>query len=221
MADYRLNRPGKVIDSLLDKIDSFPFEDLINKVFPLTFRSFSGGGTFEVGQEVTPTISWSLERKNEEILPESATVNGSTNGVSADLKSYSGTPITQDTSYHVSATNGTTVERTASYTFKYKKFWGVSEKLTINSSDIEGMSNAFATSKTMGKTVFNCTGGKYPYYILPAEMADGVEVWINGFKNTDLDVSDLQITNSYNVSKMYKVIRLNNIQTGVLNVEFK
>lgn len=201
---------------------SIPVEELMNQVFPLSFRTFSSGGTFEVGQTVTPILSWSLERKNEEVLPESATVNGSTNGVSADFKTYSGTAISGDTSYHVSVTYGSqSVERTASYSFRYKKYWGASEKPVLDSADVLAMSSSFATSKAMGKTVFNCTGGKYPYYILPAEMASGVEVWVNGFRNSDLDISELEVTNSFNMTKMYKVIRLNNIQTGVLNVEFK
>lgn len=196
--------------------------DLMNKVFPLSFRSFSGGGMFEVGQEVTPALSWSLERKNEEVLPEAATVNGSRNGVSADFKSYIGTAISGDMSYLVAVSYGTqSVEKTASYSFRYKKYWGVSEKAVLDSADVIEMSSAFASSKLMGKTVFDCSGGKYPYYILPEDMANDVEVWINGFRNSDLDISELEVTNSFNVTKKYKAIRLNNIQTGVLNVEFK
>lgn len=202
--------------------ESLPIEDLMNQVFPLGFRSFSGGGTFEIGQEITPALSWSLERKGEEVLPESATVNGNIAGVSADFKSFTGTAIKSDTSYRVSAKYGAqSVERIASYSFRYKKFWGVSEKPVLDSADVLAMSNSFAMSKTMGRTVFNCTGGKYPYYVLPTEMADGVEVWVNGFRNSDLDITEMEVTNNFNVTKKYKAIRLNNIQTGVLNVEFK
>lgn len=197
-------------------------KELMNEVFKLAFRSFSGGGTFEVGQTVTPALSWSLERKSEEVLPNSATVNGSTDGISSDFKTFTGMAISGDTSYHVSVTYGTqSVERTASYSFRYKKYWGVSDKKILDSADVLAMSNSFATSKLQGKTVFDCSGGKYPYYVLPAEMADGVEVWVNGFRNSDLDISELEVTNSFNATKKYKVIRLNNIQTGVLNVEFK
>lgn len=221
------NTAERVGGLLVDMTDCFSdilkdSEDLINKVFPLTFRTFSGGGTFEVGQEVTPGLSWTLERKNEEVFPTSATVNGREDGVSSDFKSFTGTVISTDKSYRVTATCGTqSVERTASYSFRYKKYWGVSEKPVLDSADILVMSSSFATSKTMGRTVFNCTGGKYPYYVLPADMADGVEFWVNGFRNSDLDITEMEVTNSFNVTKKYKVIRLNNIQTGVLNVEFK
>lgn len=197
-------------------------KELMNEVFKLAFRSFSGGGTFEVGQTITPALSWSLERKGEEVLPNSATVNGSTNGVSGDFKSFTGMAISGDTSYQVKASYGTqSIERTASYSFRYKKFWGVSDKEKLDSADVLTMSSSFATSKLQGKTVFDCSGGKYPYYVLPAEMADGVEVWVNGFRNSDLDITEMEVTNNFNVTKKYKAIRLNNIQTGVLNVEFK
>lgn len=204
------------------KWEPLPMDDIMNKVFPLSFRSFNGGGTFEKGQTVTPSISWSLARKNEEVQPSSVTVNGLTEGISSDLKAYTGEPITADSSYRVNAICGIqAVERTAVYSFRFMKYWGISDKVVLNGADVLGMNHSFATSKAMGKTVFNCTGGKYPYYIIPEELLDSIEVWINGFRNTDIDVSDLEVTNDYNISKMYKVVRLNTIQTGVLTIEYK
>lgn len=221
------NTAERVGGLLVDMADCFgnilkDSEELMNEVFPLSFRLFSGGGIFEKGQTVTPGISWALERKNEELQPSSATVNGSSEGISNDLESYTGQPITSDASYSVLATRGAqSVEKTAVYSFKFMKYWGVSDKPILNSADVVVMNHSFATSKTMGKATFNCTGGKYPYYIIPEELLTGIEVWINGFRNTDIDISDLEVTNDYNVSKNYKVIRLNTIQTGVLTIEYK
>ena len=77
-------------------------------------------------------------------------------------------------------------------------------------------------SRTMNEVTFDCTGGKYIYYIIPSNIyGDGVDFWVNGFKNNDVVVTDMQVTNSYNVTATYKVMRLNNIQTGILKVEFK
>lgn len=221
VVDNSFDEISATIADLVDRFNAFPFDDIMNKVFPLSFLSFNGGGTFEKGQNVTPSISWSLERKNEEVQPDSVTVNGLTGGVSSDLKSYTGELITEDTSYLVHAICGVqSVEKTAVYSFKFMKYWGVSDKTILSSVDVLGMNHSFATSKEMGKTTFDCTGGKYPYYILPEEF-DSVEVWINGFRNTDLDISYLEVTNDYNVSKNYKVVRLNTIQTGVLTIEYK
>lgn len=222
MAEYKLNKPGKEIDELLDKIDAFPVDDIMNKVFPLSFRSFAGGGTFEKGRSVTPGISWILERKEEEVQPDIAFVNGLTEGVALDLKSYTGVAISEDTSYLVRVGYmNQIVERTAVYSFRFMKYWGISNKTTLNSADVLAMNHSFAASKAMGKTTFNCTGGKYPYYIIPEELLTDIEVWINGFRNTDIDISDLEVTNDYNVSKNYKVVRLNTMQTGVLTIEYK
>lgn len=197
-------------------------KELMNEVFKLSFRAFNGGGAYEVGQKITPQISWEIERKGNRVYPVSATVNGSTVGVAPDFNSFTCEEISEDTSYRVEVASGTqSVERTALYTFKPMKYWGVSDKTSIESSDILVMNQAFATSKAMEKTVFDCSGGKYPYYILPSDIADGVEVWINGFRNTDLQSVELEVINGFNVAKKYKVIRLNNIQTGILNVEFK
>lgn len=202
----------------LDRI----LKELTDEVFPLSFRSFSGGGMFETGRTVIPVISWMLERKDEEVQPERVTVNGSAEGIAGDLKSYTGVPVTEDASYHVVAGNDSqSVEKTATCSFRFMKYWGVSEKTVLDNADILTMEHSFATAKTMGRTTFNCTGGKYPYYILPSELALNVEVWINGFRNTDLDMTDLEVTNPFNVRHRYRVIRLNNIQTGILNIEFK
>ncbi len=222
VVDGSFDEISATIADLVDRFNAFPFDDIMNEVFPLSFRSFNGGGTFEKGQVVTPGISWTLERKNEELQPSSATVNGSSEGISDDLRSYTGVPITSDASYRVLARCGVqSVERTAVYSFRFMKYWGVSDKTILNSADVLAMNHSFATSKTMGKTTFNCTGGKYPYYILPEELLTNIEVWINGFRNTDIDISDLEVTNDYNVSKNYKVVRLNTIQTGILTIEYK
>ena len=193
---------------------------LMTNVFPFII-SFNGGGTYEKGQILTPQISWIIERKDESVFPSAATVNGSVEGISSDFKSFTGKPITEDVSYYVKVQcDNQMLEGYVSYFFKFMKYWGVSDKTILSSADVLGMNHSFATSKEMGKTTFDCTGGKYPYYILPEEF-DGIEVWINGFRNTDLDISYLEVTNDYNVSKNYKVVRLNTIQTGVLTIEYK
>lgn len=102
-----------------------------------------------------------------------------------------------------------------------KKYWGASSVTELTNGDVMLMNNGWA-SRTMGKTTFDCTDGKYIYYIIPFDIyGEGVSFWINGFKNTDVIVYDMEITNGKNVTETYKVMRLNNIQTGILEVEFK
>lgn len=197
--------------------------ELMDEVFPLSFRTFIGGGQYEHGQEVTPELSWSLSRKGKEVSPDAATVNGSTDGVSEDKKSYVSDPVQDDADFRVEVSSGTqAVSRTATFRFLYRKWWGVSEKAALTPEDVLSLSGSqLASGRALGAASFDCTGGKYPYYVIPSELADGIECWIGGLRNSDLSITDLDVTNAYGVSYGYKVIRLNELQTGVLTIEFR
>lgn len=206
-----------------NKVVTMNINEIMDEVFKLSFGIFNGGGTFEKGEIITPYIFWTIMRKGEEVQPTAATVNGSTEGVDANLRKYSSpTRITTNKSYEVVCTyESQTVSKTANYVFSLKKYWGTSASTSLTNQEVLALSSTWA-SRTMGKTSFDCTGGKYIYYIIPADVyGSGVEFWVNGFKNTDITVTDFTVTNSWGVSASYKIMRLNNKQTGVLEVEFK
>lgn len=203
------------------ELNTSDIEELMNEVFKLSFKSISGGGTYEVGETITPTISWSLNYKEKEVSPTAALVNDKVSGINSDFNSYTGAPITSTTTYNVKAFyNKLSCEKSISYNFKYKKYFGVSEKTTLTNEDVQSFSSTWADSWTMGATNFDCTGGKYPYYLIPSNLynANTFKLWVGGFRNTDLEISTLTIT-KYN--KEYTVIRLGTLQTGVLSIEFK
>lgn len=220
-SDYDLS--GSALEEDL-QAKSADILELMQTVFPLSFASFSGGGSYEYGQKPTPRISWTISRKGGIIAPDLVLVNNSTSGVAADMLSYSAdAPIEVNGTYIVTAhAQGINVSKTASYNFYYKKYWGVSAKETLDRNDILGFSSTWATSWTMGATTFNCSGGKYPYYVLPSEYysAGSFKVWIGGLRNTDLDVSDFTLLNASGVEHAYKVIRLRTKQTGSLSIKF-
>lgn len=210
-------------NAVQNKVVTMNINELMDEVFKISFDTFVGGGTFEKGSVVTPYIFWSILYKDEEVVPTTATVNGSTEGVNGEKSKYSSpTTITTDKIYKVICTYGSqSIEKTANYIFSLKKYWGASSVTELTNGDVMLMNNGWA-SRTMGKTTFDCTGGKYIYYIIPFDIyGEGVSFWINGFKNTDVIVYDMEITNGKNVTETYKVMRLNNIQTGILEVEFK
>lgn len=210
-------------NAVQNKVVTMNINELMDEVFKISFDTFVGGGTFEKGSVVTPYIFWSILYKDEEVVPTTATVNGSTEGVNEEKSKYSSpTTITTDKIYKVICTYGSqSIEKTANYIFSLKKYWGASSVTELTNGDVMLMNNGWA-SRTMGKTTFDCTGGKYIYYIIPFDIyGEGVSFWINGFKNTDVIVYDMEITNGKNVTETYKVMRLNNIQTGILEVEFK
>lgn len=210
-------------NAVQNKVITMNINELMNEVFKISFRTFYGGGTFEQGESVTPYLYWTIKWKDEMVTPTTATVNDSTTGVSSTKDEYnSPTSITTNKTYIVKCSyNNQTIEKAASYEFSLKKYWGVSSSTNLTSDDVMAMSYTWA-SHSMGKTKFDCTGGKYIYYIIPSNIyGSGVDFWVNGFKNNDVVVTDMQITNSFNVTATYKVMRLNNIQTGILEVEFK
>lgn len=210
-------------NAVQNKVVTMNINELMDEVFKISFDTFVGGGTFEKGSVVTPYIFWSILYKDEEVVPTTATVNGSTEGVNEEKSKYSSpTTITTDKNYKVICTYGSqSIEKTANYIFSLKKYWGASSVTELTNGDVMLMNNGWA-SRTMGKTTFDCTGGKYIYYIIPFDIyGEGVSFWINGFKNTDVIAYDMEITNGKNVTETYKVMRLNNIQTGILEVEFK
>lgn len=117
--------------------------------------------------------------------------------------------------------NNTRLSTNATYKFRYRKFIGASELLdlsggTIKSSQLEGkLVSSFVESGTLDKTVFNCSGGKYPYIIIPALYYKPTnKMYVGGFLNTDLVVEDVEIENKVGIVVPYKVIRTRLKQTG-------
>jgi len=117
--------------------------------------------------------------------------------------------------------NNTCLSTNATYKFRYRKFIGASELLdlsggTIKSSQLEGkLVSSFVESGTLDKTVFNCSGGKYPYIIIPAQYYRQTnKMYVGGFLNTDLVVEDVKIENKVGIVVPYKVIRTRLKQTG-------
>ena len=197
---------------------------LMDEVFPLSFGSFAGGGSYEMGTSVVPSISWTLSRKGEEVSPDSATVDGSDDGVADDKKSWTARePVSSDVSHTVKVSAGATeLSRTASWRFLFRKWWGVSGKAELSSDDVlDFPSSQLASGRALSSSSFDCTGGRYVYYVLPEELADGLECWIGGLRNSDLVMTPLEVTNQYGVAHGYMVIRLNEMQTGVLTIEFR
>ena len=203
-------------------------QELELQAFPLTL-SLSGAGTFEVGDDTMNSIYIKVTRKGVDVTSSSNVVVKKPDGTTTTDLGPNNTswtpanPFSTNTTISVTATYGAqTQTKSISYTFKYKKYWGVSDKATLTNADVLAMAGStWADSRTMGATRFDCTGGKYPYYVIPANLYTGLEMWVGGLKNTDLVVTDMQVTNASGATSAYKVIRLNNKQTGVLSVEFK
>ena len=199
-------------------------DELMSEVFPLVLSISGGGNTYELGSTQTPHLSWTVTRKGSTVNPTSATVDGSSEGVSADLKSWTGSSITNTKTYTVRVGyQGLSKSGTASYTFRLRKYYGVSSKTTLDNSDILGLANkSWATGWTMSAATFDCTGGKYPYYVIPSSYYDPstFKCWVGGLRNTDLVVNTQDVVNASGYTASYAVIRLGTLQTGQLSIRF-
>lgn len=194
--------------------------------FPLSLTA-SGGGTFEVGSSNKNAIGIIVTRKGTDVTSSSTitvTASGSVTGsLSSDKKTWTpSTNISSNTSVAVKATYGSqNATKTVNYTFKYKKYWGTSTSASLTSSQVIALAGStWADSKSMGATTFDCTGGKYVYYVIPDGLGTP-EFWVGGLKNTDISAGNITVTNASGGSAKYLIMRLANIQTGVLSVEFK
>ena len=186
---------------------------LMGKVFPFTI-SFAGGGVYEKGSNQTIILSWNYDR---DIVSQS--INGEIIAIDARTKQYR--DLTSDSIYNLSVVyNGQTYTKSTSVEFKLRKYYGVSAHETLTNEEILGLSNLWA-GRTQASTVFDCTGGKYPFYILPVSMASDIQFWIGGLCNSDWIEEIREITNVYGYTESYIIFRLNSIQTGVLNIEVK
>lgn len=186
---------------------------LMEKVFPFTI-SFAGGGIYEKGSIRTINLTWDYDR---DITSQS--VNGETIAVDIRTKQY--TDVVSDSTYNLSAVyDGQTYTKSTSVEFRLKKYYGVSAHEMLTDEEVLALNASWAV-RVQSSTVFDCTGGKYPYYILPASMASGIQFWIGGLRNSDWTAEVRDITNTYGHTESYTIFRLNSIQTGVLNIEVK
>jgi hypothetical protein len=195
--------------------------------FPLNL-ALAGGGTWEMGSSTKPVVSITATRKGSDVTSSCSIVvqpqPSLAGSLSSDKRTWTAsTNISNVYNIKVSATlNTQSITKSVIYYFKYKKYYGTSSNATLTNAQILALGGStWADSRSMEAKNFDCTGGKYPYYVIPADIYTGLEVWVGGLKNSDITVTDITLTNASGSSKDYKVVRLTNIQTGILSIQFK
>lgn len=201
-------------------------QELEKATFPLTL-TLGGAGTFEVGSSTSVPVNITAVKGGQDVTPN-ATIKVIAGGnhpgnLSPNKKSWTpSSPITAETRISVAAQyEGRSKTAEIYYRFKYKKYWGTSSKSTLTNSDILALrGSTWADSRTMGATTFDCTGGKYVYYVIPSSLGTP-EFWVGGLKNTDVVTTSATVTNASGGTTTYQIMRLTNIQTGILSIQFK
>lgn len=179
--------------------------------------SFTGGGTYEVGSTISKVnLNWAI---NKNIISQS--LNNDIGELEPSLRTYTvNKNITTNTTYTLTVNDGKqTANKSTSINFLYKRYWGVSESDSINNEQILAFDSEFASNRQQNR-VFDCSGGKYFYFIIPTQFCNGISFKVGGLAFSDMNVETIQFTNASGHQSNYNVYRVNNIQTGSsINVE--
>lgn len=88
------------------------------------------------------------------------------------------------------------------------RYWGASVLTSLAESDILALSSDLASNYDKS-VVYDCTGGKYPYFCFPETFGTPAAVTVNGLPFTAFDVSVVSVGGAN-----YNVLRFSTIQFG-------
>lgn len=180
--------------------------------------SFTGGGTYEKGSVINNVnLSWTL---NKDITSQS--INQGIGDLDISLRKYdiSEANLTEDTTYTLTVSDGKNSDKAnTSVLFRQKRYWGVSTETSLTNEQILALSQEFSTSRNQNRT-FDCSGGKYFYFVIPTQYCNGIRFKVGGLSFTGMEETPIQLTNASGYVASYNVYRCSNIQTGsAINVE--
>lgn len=245
ISQKKLTEKFSGVDSSINK--------LMVKVYPLTMTGFSilpKPGNFEIGTKISNiTASWFINYsgENNKLKPtsntffkdnipseENITVDNNNkiiwnSGSESFKKDDPGTITFKFTSTYedenLGGLSSSVSSPVQSYSFLYRRFWLVSNKSSLESKDITtSTSSDLSNSYTKSATTFNCSGGKYPYFVLPTKIVKSgraPQFWVGGLENTDITSGTLNLVRNQ-LTIGYTWYRLSNIQTSSnVKIEFK
>ena len=180
--------------------------------------SFTGGGTYEKGSTINSiNLSWTL---NKDITSQS--INQGIGDLEVGLRKYdiSDANLTEDTTYTLTISDGKNSDSAStSVLFRQKGYWGVSTETSLTNEQILALSQEFSTRRNQNRT-FDCSGGKYFYFVIPTQYCNGIQFKVGGLSFTGMEETTIQLTNASGYEASYNVYRCSNIQTGsAINVE--
>lgn len=186
-----------------------------NEVFKLVVTVSGNTINKTFGETASGNVTWTVKRDGKVVTPTKVTVDGVQQ---SNLNSYAISGVTTATTKHVIIYyNEQQYAFDIKVNFYHKKFYGTmttSNANNLTAADVSGMTGSLATNATFSNIVFNCTGGKYPYIIIPTSVLAGKTpvLTINGLTNTDWTATTKDLTISPDSSINYTIIVLNNIQ---------
>ncbi len=224
--DVQLNGVSVVVDKVANiepdaqdiayTNDQYPtmhnLQDAMDKLLYVTPTvSISGGGNYEIGStRATTTLTWTWNK-----TIQSQSLNQGIGNLDPTLRTYTyESPISTDTTFTITGTDGTT-QKSASTNLRFlpKRYWGVSAKTSLTDEEIIALSSELSTSRAQTRT-FDCSGGKYFYFAIKTSYCNGIKFKVGGLSFSDMLVETRQFTNASGYTDSYNIYRVNNIQTG-------
>lgn len=201
-----------------------------------TYLDPGTGSTYwlEVGSFIRPKITWNVKKQGSAAVPEIETsvVVGPTNGVVDGFSWTSKTGLTNTSvatyKYDITSIVDEDIWADSSvvYKFGYKTYAGTGneafgEKLWYTPEDLVDFSETFVENGKMSAKTFNCSGGKYPYILIPkVYYSTSNKTYVNDNLMSDFKVVGanpgeiVQVKNNRGINIPYVLLRTTYIQTG-------
>lgn len=179
----------------------------------ISIGSFTGGSVNEIGTSIEKiNLAWSLNK-----TPSALSIDGSSISVNLKSKTVSG-PFTKDKTFTLKATDsrGSSKSATTTLSFLNRKYYGVLQKNELENADVLSLANKpLSSDRKLSETEFDCTGGKYPWFCIPASFGTP-SFKVGGLPNSDFVSQQLSVTNASGYTEDYVLWRTATIQTGKL-----
>lgn len=173
-----------------------------------------GGDIYERGTILnTVNLYWTINKKVKEQF-----INNGIGMIDKDLRSYTveNANITEDITYTITVDDKqNTATSSTDILFRDYIYYGESDKdeEALTNQDILNFSKNFEVLKT-DKVAFDCSGGKYFYFVVPRKYRSKMIFKINGFIFSDMIEKNIVLTNSKGLEQRYTIFRSNNLQHG-------
>jgi len=171
----------------------------------------------EVGASQTVTLNWIMTNN-----PDSQSINNGIGSLAVSARSVVTPVLNTTTTYTLSATKSSNpYSANTTINFRKKRYWFVSADPNIGNSAFAygtlpvGFSEEFTAQRMKNNVEFDCNGGRYFYYMYPAEygVASGTQLIFNSF-SVELDPANIRTVNFTNQSgytSSYIVLRSDNL----------
>lgn len=188
-------------------------DDIAPALQTLTLTGYSFGTNTPVGT-VIGNIIGSLENSSFSISDARLAIQGTSVVVATAIGAPEVLTVNLvETNVAASNSPKTTILTITVEAGTYFRYWGESANTTLTPTEVQTLLQHDLDNTLDTTVIYDCRGGKYPYYVVPASFGPPSQVLVNSMLFTAYTTSDITLNvNGSNVA--YKMYRFNYIQTG-------